>query len=396
MIAPARFPRVSMAGNYAINSVSRAFFNASAAWPRTALKQREACDRSVRAADAVRDRSAQACALRLTLAFAVSRTPARGFAGIVSATSGGACGSGEAVPKGTYGNRIRNRYPVDLARFYRRFPWFPLFGHSQMRARVCTHTCAYTRGEKQGTREPLFFSVVKEKVSGSQAVPKRFPREPMLSTAAKCDILAGGYAWGSVAFSSEASISGRNRGRGGESFGVFGLGLVAIGAAGGLELEQLRNGGIPPVSSGRIGLVGRAMLEGEAQGLDAVRFSAPCILPSRSARTPRPRLARLAQVAPLCPHSPGRSPLAPCRASVAEIGSTTGSRRLRAREAIAADGRGLAGCAKVEAGLTGRGEVFRRSQARSEATGRGEGWRVRLGSASRRNGHASGEVACVN
>lgn len=375
--------------------------NVVAKWRKSAMSIHKICARSGREADAVRGRSAHALPDAIVPSVLASRTPARCQAKIVSANLGGAFGSGVAVPQGTGRNRLGNAQTLDVVEQSARFPRFPRFGQTQMRACAGAHTHAYTRGGKQGTREPLNFILyvymVSGSLTGSLVVPlgTGFAGSGTLRLArGESDILTGGNGAQLLDMVVDRSIRGRNLGRGGESFRVFGRGLAPIG----LELGRIQqlgeNGGNPPFSGCSIRRVGRAILEGGAQSADLASVSWAGILPSRSARrAPASRLA-IAQAVPLCPHFGRSDPLACWRSTVSEFGSASPSRRPARREAFSADSHGAAGCAKVEAGQMGRGEGSA-VQAPRGLTGRGER-RCCGGLALRRDGHASGEVGRVN
>lgn len=354
--------------------------------------------RSGREADVMRGRSAHALPGAIALASIASRTPARCLAMIVSANPGGANGSGVAVPKGTAGNRRGNAQAVVIARQTARFPRFPRFGRSQMRACAGAYAHVYAGGGKQGTREPLSFPSLNHRVVGSLTGSLLVPSGTANAAAAAArpvgrgrDILGGGNGAQRLALVADRRIRGQNDGRGGESFRVFGARLAPIGLELGRIQQRGGNGGNPPFSRASIGPVGRAMLEGSTQGVGLARFPAPCGQPVRLDRAHPASIGASAQAAPLCPHSRRRDPLAPGHATVSEFRSAS-------REAFPALRHGLAGRAKVEIGQMGRGEGSL-AQAPQGLTGRGKrrcsAWSLG-GLALRRAGHASERSAGVN
>jgi hypothetical protein len=401
VIAPARFARQNMAGKPEPNGLSRGLWTTTRDLPETGgvppCQARTFCDRSGRAADAVRDRSSSLGLARSRPVVAAPGilllTPARWSASNWQRQLVGSTRVRERFQLEPTWNRWRNHQPVDLAPLFARFQRFHVCASRDVRVCERAHTRAYMREGFAGTVEPTHFLYSLQMDSGSKSVPKWFQfgtaaQLAALGRAARriSNILAGGNVGdlaGDVDQVPAAVCCGGGRAK---VLGFSGLGR---------GLEQLlglveRNGGNPPFSRGAIGRVGRAMLDDCGQRLGIARFS-------RLARKPR-RLERaaLAELAgadrpgtPPCPHSRIRAPLACWHASVSAFGSAC-RRATSIPEGCAA----RAGGRQPRGPRTGRGERFASGQGARCAAGRGKGW-LAVGQL-RRTAEASGRPARVN
>jgi hypothetical protein len=288
-------------------------------------------------------------------------------------------------------------------------PAVPAFGaNCDARARAR----AYRGIEKLGTREHSLHILINHVVICSQAVPKLFPLGTRWDRSDRAgggrDILGLGYRPALALRSSIARIRGQNVGMVGDSFRVFGARAGELGAADQGAGSIGRNGGNQPFLQGSAVRVGSLMLEAWAQGAGIAAISDARHKPSRlrpvtwwrAARPGRPiegRAARVPAGPPLPPSRPSSSP-ARWRSSLSEIGTASG-RAARQCTFRAIRDRCLAGCAKLEAGLTGRGRSGEPREAGNSAAGRGMTRCVRRFAgepALRRMMNANAGGLCVN
>lgn len=367
-------------------------------WRETAMSRQKMRARSGREADANSERSIRTFALprRSCGAASASRplTPTRWLARSLWRHLGLPIGPGGRFLAGTAWNRSRNHQPLEITGHSSRFQRFHAQASRDARAPVCAAARAYTRGEIRGTVEPEGLIYLNQVDRGSREGSKRFQLGTVEGAAGEGlqfqrlgNILAGGNAAQLHAGLADRPIWGLLMPRAGESFRVFGV-AGALDRVDLVEIQRVgRNGGILRFSGRGVGHVGRAMLEGEAQGLGIAPLFRCRRQPVRLQRVDQERapLGRSGRHPPLPPLRRARA-LAPRRATVSEFGS-----------AILNSGQGTADrrLANVEAGSTGRGGGARRHQRGNRATGRGE--RAFLeGSALRRAGQASGRRARVN
>ncbi len=367
-------------------------------WRQTAMSRQKTRARSGREADANSERSTRTFALprRLCGAASASRplTPTRWLAKSLLRHLGLPIGPGGRFLAGTAWNRSRNQQPLEITSQSSRFQRFRAQASRDARAPVCVAARAYTRGEILGTVEPHELLYLNQIDRGSREGSQRFQLGTAEGAAGEAvrfqrvgNILAGGNAAQLRAGLADRPIWGLLMPRAGESFRVFGVaaGLDRVGL---VEIQLVgRNGGILRFSGRGVGHVGRAMLEGKAQGLGIAAVFRCRRQPVRLRRAGQERapLGRSGRHPPLPPLRGARA-LAPRRATVSEFGSS-----------ILNSGQGTADrrLANVEAGGTGRGGGARPHQRRNRATGRGE--RAFLeGSALRRAGQASGRRGRVN
>lgn len=357
-----------------------------------------ASDRSGRGADAVRDRSAW---LRLVrpgealreLRFILLSTPAR--LGAISwrrQLFGGQRGRGRFQMEPRW-NRRWNHQPLEIAAQSGWFQRFHVWASRHVRAPVCAITCAYTRGEKLELWNQPSFSPQISRLMVPTMVPERFHLEPRGAGGVSIGRLAGAaiiLAGGNAGRVVQAAASGVLAARVGETFGDFRT-AGAVDLVGRGELEQLLDLGADRAVYGLArGRVGRAMLEGGAQGLGIAVISSAARKPRR---LKRPNLAgaigAMRPGTPLCPHSRIPDPLAWSRSGVAGSGSA-----FRRRSGLSGEGASWRKGRQPQAPTTGRGEGLVRGQSASRAAGRG-GFRS-AGDRLRRAAHASGRRGGVN
>lgn len=276
--------------------------------------------RSGRVADAVREhsfcssptRSGSAALERVAPLFFVRLTPARWEAMSLASQFSARSGCGVVVPTEPIQNRRENRQLTEIISNSSPVLWFRSVASRDARAYTHVGPCAYMCARNARTSEPLYYISINPLVSGSSLGSERFSPEPALLTAGRGHAIApisikivGRYAPAAL----DRPSRGLMRSRGGERFGVFGLGATAASSS----TRRGRNGGNASVFRGALGLVGTLPLERMAQTRGNACFLDADRLPSGKARSTPP-----------CPLSRSRLLPAPSRSRVAGFGSAFG------------------------------------------------------------------------
>jgi hypothetical protein len=284
--------------------------------------------RSGREADAVRGhsfssaptRSEQSALERLTPPFFAPLTPARWEAMRLAASFAARYGLGGAVPAGTIPEPRQNGQATEIIGLLCLVLGFQRFASRHARVRICVSTCAYMCARKARTSEPLTFIQSYHMDRGSRVVLEWFWPEPAPKRAGCGDAfppISNKIGGGNAPGPSDRPSRGLMRGRGGESFGLFGLGGRADRARCSSSVRAARNGGKARLFAGGPCVVGTPMLERMAEGVGNPRFFEAAHLPSGKAA------GRVlgGRRTPPCPHSRSQPPRSPSRARVAEFGS---------------------------------------------------------------------------
>lgn len=260
-------------------------------------------------------------------------------------------------------------------------PLVPRF-RTQPDARAGTRARAYRVFRRNhGTTEPDFIIYLYQLFSGSVLVLERFRdgtgvvlvgQVPDLASVRH--ILGVGNARCGRDRCASGARSGRNEAGVARSFRVFGRAPGELEQLGRVVQVRCGNGGNRPFSGGAIGHVGSLALEGWAQGAGFARaFGAARQLGRLRPACLVPPIGARGRETPPCPHSARPDPLARWQAGLPAFGSASAAPGVPARaiDLPAQCAQRVRGGAKAQAGLTGRGEGWRRTQAASAATGRG-------------------------
>lgn len=276
-----------------------------------------------------------------------------------------ASGCGVAVPARTDPEPSQNRQVSEIISVCSLVLRFQSVASRDARAGACVGLRVYAHVREARTSEPTYIIQSNQMDSGSEMVLERFQPEPAPRGAGRgrgfapiSNILVGGYAAAAV----DRARRGLSRSRGGERFGVFGLGGRADRAGCSSSTRRGRNGGKASVSGGADRVVGTPMLERMAESRGFAPFSASPHLPSGKAAG----LALGGRGTPPCPLSRSRQGTAPGRSSVPEFGSASACSpdgSIAAREKSA----------RRRFRPTGPGEVLRVVASPALVPGRGDG-----------------------
>lgn len=194
-----------------------------------------------------------------------------------------------AVPTGTAEEPRWNHHLSEIISFSVRFQRFQLGASRDAHVYVHEHTRTHTRGPISGTLEPLDYISINQLVNGSREVPKRFQLGTVSLALAVArrkagdfNKLGGGYCLGFADCVDRGGSSTVMRGRAAQTFGRRALGRAdRADQAGSSDVggDAGRNGGFLPFVGGQLARVGRAMLEGMAQGRGFACLGPVCQLP---------------------------------------------------------------------------------------------------------------------